>query len=140
MRSLIVISSIILCFQLSSCGHSVVIADFEGSDYRGWTASGEAFGSGPAVGALEGQPDISGFRGEGFANSGNGGIRSTGTLESTDFSIERNYINFLRCGGNLHDKIKVELIVDSVPVREWSRNHQYAMQWITWDVQNLQGK
>ena len=43
-----------------------VFADFEGADYGGWTATGTAFGSGPAHGALPGQQTVSGFQGNGL--------------------------------------------------------------------------
>lgn len=47
----------------------IVIGDFEGDDYGGWQATGEAFGDGPARGTLPGQMHVEGFLGKGLVNS-----------------------------------------------------------------------
>ena len=47
----------------------LVIADFEADSYGDWRATGEAFGSGPAKGALPGQMSVSGFEGQRLVNS-----------------------------------------------------------------------
>src|SRR4051794_2602278 len=77
----------------------VVLADFEGDDYAGWTAAGEAFGQGPAHAALPGQMPVSGFQGEGWVSSFAGGDGTTGTLTSPGFAIERDFVVFLIGGG-----------------------------------------
>src|SRR5947209_19348424 len=77
----------------------VLVADFEGDDYGGWKTTGEAFGTGPAKGTLPNQMPVTGFRGKGLVNSYHGGDRSTGTLTSPPFTVERRYINFLIGGG-----------------------------------------
>ena len=41
----------------------VIVADFEGDTYGGWTTEGEAFGGGPAHGTLPGQMAVTGFIG-----------------------------------------------------------------------------
>ncbi len=76
-----------------------VFADFEGADYAGWTASGTAFGSGPARGTLPGQQTVSGFSGSGLVNSFIDFDGSQGTLTSPEFTLSRDYINFLVGGG-----------------------------------------
>ena len=76
-----------------------VYADFEGADYAGWTASGTAFGSGPARGALPGQQTVSGFLGGGLVNSFIDFDGSQGTLTSPEFTLSRDYVNFLVGGG-----------------------------------------
>ena len=77
----------------------ILIADFEGEDYGAWKVEGEAFGPGPAKGTLPGQMDVTGFQGKGLANSFYKGDKSTGTLTSPPFKIERKFINFLIGGG-----------------------------------------
>ena len=81
-----------------------VYADFEAADYGGWTASGTAFGSGPAHGALPGQQTVSGYSGGGLVNSFIDFDGSQGTLTSPEFTLTRDYVNFLVGGGaHAHD-------------------------------------
>lgn len=77
----------------------LLICDFEGSDYAGWEATGDAFGNTPARGTLPGQLAVTGFVGRGLVNSFHDRDASTGTLTSPPFQIERNYIHFLIGGG-----------------------------------------
>ena len=72
---------------------------FEGTGYGAWTATGTAFGTGPAAGDLPGQAGVAGFAGRGLANSFHGGDAATGTLTSPAFEIRRPYINLLVGGG-----------------------------------------
>ena len=76
-----------------------VYADFEGANYGAWTATGTAFGSGPAHGALPGQQTVSGFSGGGLVNSFIDFDGSQGTLTSPEFTLSRDYVNFLVGGG-----------------------------------------
>lgn len=81
-------------------------AGFDDGDYDGWTASNEPgnwangpWGSAPAAGALEGQSPVTGFVGEGLANSFLDHDWAIGTLESPEFTVEDDYINLLVGGG-----------------------------------------
>src|SRR3954468_5416143 len=76
-----------------------VYADFEGADYGTWTASGTAFGSAPAHGTLPGQQTVTGFSGSGLVNSFIDFDGSQGTLTSPEFTLSRDYVNFLVAGG-----------------------------------------
>src|SRR5881394_3463453 len=93
-----VVGSMLTCLSLHAAD-DIVLADFEGSNYGAWKATGEAFGKGPARGTLPGQMKVDGFQGQGLANSFVGGDKSTGTLTSPSFKIERRYISFLIGGG-----------------------------------------
>jgi fructan beta-fructosidase len=73
---------------------------FEGSAYAPWTTDGAAFGSGPSSGSLPGQTGVTGYLGEGLANSFHGGDPATGKLTSPTFPISSRYLNFLVGGGN----------------------------------------
>ena len=77
----------------------IVLADFEGKDYGDWKTAGEAFGPGPAQGTLPHQMEVSGYLGHGLVNSFHGGDKSTGTLTSPEFKMERKFITFLIGGG-----------------------------------------
>jgi fructan beta-fructosidase len=77
-----------------------VYQNFEGPDYGTWTTTGTAFGDAPAHGSLPGQLPVTGFLGNGLANSFLGGDASLGKLTSPPFKISRPYINFLVGGGS----------------------------------------
>lgn len=95
----------------------LLIADFEGPDYGAWKATGQAFGSGPARGALPGQMAVEGFKGAGLVNSFHLGDDATGTLTSPEFRLERKFIAFLIGGGRHPEKLAVQLLVDGRVVR-----------------------
>ncbi|MFE7651372.1 GH32 C-terminal domain-containing protein [Streptomyces bottropensis] len=78
-----------------------VVQDFEGTGFGSWTATGTAFGPGPAAGTLDGQQTVSGFDGEGLANSFHSGDATTGTLTSPSFTVDSPYLNF-KIGGGRH--------------------------------------
>ncbi|WP_104163199.1 GH32 C-terminal domain-containing protein [Cryobacterium sp. N22] len=82
-------------------------AAFDGSDYQGWTVNNEPgnwkngpFGSAPATGPIDGQQMPSGFTGTGFINGFNDGDWPLGSMQSPEFTIDENYVNFLVGGGN----------------------------------------
>ncbi len=93
------------------------IADFEGTNYGSWRATGGAFGNAPARGTLPGQMNVDGFLGKRLVNSFVGGDRGTGTLTSAAFKIERRYITFLIGGGGYSNETCVNLLVDGKPAR-----------------------
>lgn len=74
--------------------------DFESVGYDTWSTTGNAFGSGPAVGTLPGQQPVTGYVGSRLVNSFNGGDASTGRLLSPAFTVDEPYLNFLVGGGN----------------------------------------
>jgi fructan beta-fructosidase len=126
----------------------VVIADFEGDTYGDWTVEGEAFGSGPVKGTLPDQPAVSGYQGEGLANSFVGGDASTGKLSSPRFKIERDYINFL-IGGGAHGRrasISLEMFwadeswihrsASGAPVEPDGKGE---LEWESWNVGKFKG-
>ncbi|RYG26345.1 2,6-beta-D-fructofuranosidase [bacterium] len=123
----------------------IVIADFEGPTYGAWTATGTAFGSGPARGTLSGQMAVSGFTGKGLVNSFLGGDGATGTLSSPPFRIERKYIRFLIGGGKDVDRLRLELLIDGQVVRGATGPNDRpggseALEPAEWDVRDLAGQ
>src|ERR1700712_522344 len=73
-------------------------AGFDTGSYDPWTATGTAFGSGPATAPLPGQSAVDGVVGTGFVDSFNGGDASTGILSSPPFTVTSPYLN-LKIGG-----------------------------------------
>lgn len=123
----------------------IVIADFEGDTYGAWTTTGEAFGAGPARGALPGQMAVHGFKGKGLVNSFTKGDASTGTLSSPVFTIERPVISFLIGGGRDAQKLSLDLLIDGQVVRQATGlndapggSENLEAQW--WDVSGFVGK
>ncbi|KQW09130.1 glycoside hydrolase family 32 protein [Streptomyces sp. Root369] len=124
------------------------LADFEDSTYSSpigdWTTTGEAFGTGPAQGTLPGQGQVTGYLGDGLANSFLNGDASTGTLTSPAFTIDKKYLDFLIAGGNhaasSDAPTAVELIVDGKAVRSATGPNSEALNWASWDLSDLQGK
>ncbi|MCI0700243.1 MAG: glycoside hydrolase family 32 protein [Planctomycetia bacterium] len=123
----------------------ILVADFEGDAYaEGWKSTGSAFGKGPARGTLPNQMPVSGYLGKGLVNSYLDGDGSTGTLTSSEFKIERKYINFL-VGGGKHAKTCINLLVDGKVVRTATGPNDKPggsehLDWHTWDVSAFAGK
>jgi len=90
----------------------ILIADFESEHYGDWKAEGDAFGTGPAKGKIDKQGHILGFTGKGLVNTFLNGDKSTGTLTSSEFTVERDFINMRIGGGNHPGKVGVKVIVD----------------------------
>ena len=131
--------------RLSAAQPDIVIADFEGETYGEWKTTGEAFGSGPAHGALPGQMQVTGFEGKGLVNSFNGGDRSTGTLTSPEFRIERHYFKFLIGGGGWEGKTCMNLVIDGQVVRTATGPNtkpggSEKLEASGWDVAEFSGK
>jgi sucrose-6-phosphate hydrolase SacC (GH32 family) len=123
----------------------ILIADFEGTNYGGWTATGTAFGPGPARGTLPNQMRVSGFQGKGLVNSFYGGDRSTGTLTSPPFKIERPYLKFLIGGGGFAGETCMNLLVDGKNVRTATGPNtrpggSEELDWQSWEVREFLGR
>jgi sucrose-6-phosphate hydrolase SacC (GH32 family) len=117
-----------------------IFADFENSDYAGWTKVGDAFGDKPAAGALPRQQPVSGFRGHGLVNTYRDGDRTQGTLTSQEFEIKEGYISFLIGGGAFPEETCVNLRVDGNVARTATGDERERLSWKSWDVRNLRGK
>ena len=118
----------------------IVFADFEGRDYGGWKATGQAFGAGPAYGTLPYQLRVSGYEGRGLVNSFHGGDNAVGSLTSPEFTIERRYISFLIGGGNRPGTACINLFVDDKVVRTATGKNNEKLEWCIWDVRDFAGR
>lgn len=126
--------------QIEKPRPKVVLTDFEGDSYGDWTATGEAFGKGPAHGTLADQQTVSGFQGKGLVNTFLGGDRPQGTLTSPAFEISRKFINFLIGGGNYANQTCINLLVSDKVVRTAVGKNNEKLEWSFWNVEDLQGK
>ena len=123
----------------------VLIADFEGTNYGNWKATGEAFGPAPARGTLPGQMHVDGFQGKGLVNSFFKGDDTTGTLTSPEFKIGRKFISFLIGGGKDTEKTCMNLLIDGKAVRNATGPNDLpggseALAPESWDVGEFAGK
>ncbi len=123
----------------------IVVADFEGKDYGDWKTTGEAFGPGPARGTLHGQMHVEGFKGKGLVNTFFNGDKTTGTLTSPEFKVERKYLGFLIGGGRDPEKLALNLLVGGKVVRTSTGPNDKAggtesLAPDSWDVGELAGK
>jgi levanase len=91
------------------------LAGFNNGTYDGWTVSNEhgnwkngPFGDAPATGSLPGQNQVSGFAGAGLINSFNDGDWPLGSMESPQFTVASDYLNFL-VGGGQHPRVSDKL-------------------------------
>ena len=113
-----------------------LLADFEGTSYGNWKATGEAFGAGPAHPAAGG---ITGFLGRGLVDSFGKADSDQGALMSPEFKIDADFISFLIGGGAHPDETGISLRVGGKPVRTATGNNSSQLDWKSWDVRELRG-
>lgn len=123
----------------------LLLADFEGKDYGNWTATGTAFGPGPAQGTLPRQMSVSGYLGHGLVNSFYEGDKSTGKLTSPEFTLDRKFIGFLIGGGGWEGKTCLNLLVGGKVVRTATGPNtrpggSEALAPASWDVSEYAGQ
>lgn len=127
---------------LTACSSKdIMIDNFESGTYSNWTIEGEAFGSKPIE---RDSPDKHGgieLGGKFLINSFYAkGDDAHGSLTSKEFTIERDYINFL-LGGGSHDGTYLELIVEGKPVEQTRSIMETGdLNQMTWDVKAYKGK
>ncbi|APX01733.1 glycosyl hydrolase family 32 [Arthrobacter sp. QXT-31] len=95
------------------------LAGFNDGTYNGWTVSNEPgnlkegpFAGAPASGTLAGQNPVTGFAGAGLVNSFNDGDWPVGSMDSPEFTVDSDYLNFL-VGGGQHPRVSDKL--DNTP-------------------------
>lgn len=125
---------------LTACtSKDITIEDFESGTFEKWEIEGEAFNETP-IRKYENQQQVKGYSGIYLANSYNKGDGSKGSLTSSEFMIERNYINFL-LGGGAKKGNYIELLVDGASVLKshpLANNETLTLR--TWDVTQYVGK
>lgn len=119
---------------------SAIIDDFEDFGYNGWTVTGAAFGSSPALGTLPGQQSVTAYIGTGLVNSFMNGDATQGKMTSDPFVIDSNYISFLIGGGNHIDSTFIRLLINNQEVRRSTGRNSEALIWQNWEVSNYTGQ
>lgn len=117
-----------------------LFADFEGESWGdGWTATGDFVDAGPTASNLpnqEGDQVLDTYIGDGDP--------ATGTITSPEFTITRDYIDFLIAGGDhpwgQWGSTVVNLLVDGVVHRTATGNDSDTMVPVSWDVHDLVGR
>ncbi len=137
--------TLVLLAPVGRAADDILIADFEGETYGPWKTTGEAFGPGPARGTLPGQMHVDGYKGKGLVNSFYKGDRTTGTLISPEFTIERKYVAFLIGGGKDAERTCMNLLVGGKVVRTATGSNDKpggseTLAPESWDVTELAGK
>jgi fructan beta-fructosidase len=123
----------------------ILIADFEAPGYGDWKATGTAFGSGPAAGALPGQMAVEGYHGRSLVNTFHQGDGSTGTLTSPPITLQRKFLSFLIGGGKNPEHLALTLLVNGQVVRRATGPNDQpggseALAPDAWDVSDLLGQ
>ncbi len=72
------------------------------------------------------------------------GEQATGSLDSPEFTINKDYINFLIAGGsNLYDAANATsamLVINGEIVRQASGENNQNLDWVSWDVSEFNGQ
>ena len=146
---------------MANVNADIVFDDFERTTYAPWVAAGTAFGSGPVD--TTNYPSsiyqtLAGFHGRYVVNShasappqtpstaatenADNTMRdsATGTLTSPAFTISRNCINFLICGGNHAGQTCMNLIVGGQVVRTATGSNTSTYTQASWDVRPWAGQ
>ena len=118
----------------------ILLANFETTDYMGWDVSGEAFGVSPsAYNAMPGSP-IKGRSGDACASSLPLGLAATGTLESPEFTVNRNSLRFLLAGGRDPKNLRVELRCGDEVLLTATPKNPDTLNPVMWDLRAHTGK
>ena len=126
--------------RAASAERSIVLADFEGDSYAGWTVRGDCFGDRPARGTLPRQQPVSGFEGEGLVNTFSDGDGPQGELISDPFILDRAFISFLIGGGNHPGETCLSLRVGGKVVRTATGKDRELLEPMSWDVREFAGQ
>ena len=119
----------------------MVFADFESGSYDGWTLEGDCWGDAPAEASAFGGV-LHGFDGSRFLCSFHPrrGGEAVGQATSTEFTIERPYINFLIGGGRMPGETGINLVVEGRVVKSETGNNRRTLEPASWDVSGLIGR
>jgi len=123
---------------------SLLLADFETTDYMGWKASGEGFGIRPTLHSEfardEASEALHNASGTASACSATGGPTAVGVLESPEFTIDRDMLRFNTAWGRDEKKLRVELVVDGKVVRSATGRGGPHFSATQWDVREFMGQ
>ncbi len=139
-RALTVAVTILVAATMAAAAKDITIANFEGTDYGAWKATGKAFGKAPARGAFGNQQPVSGFHGKGLVNTYLPNDLPRGTLTSPAFKIERQYITFLIGGGAQPGMTCMNLLIGGKVVRTACGRNNEQLLVESWNVAAYKGR
>ncbi|TFC00926.1 MULTISPECIES: GH32 C-terminal domain-containing protein [unclassified Cryobacterium] len=119
---------------------SDIFADFEGTSWGpSWTSSGSFTGQGPTAETIPNQVGA-----KVLDTYAGGGDSSTGAITSPEFTITRDYIDFMIAGGNhpwgSSGSAAVNLLVNGTVYRTATGANSSTMSSVNWDVHSLIGQ
>ena len=126
-----------------TAGADIIFEDFESGSYKGWLITGTAFGKTPSRGTFARQQPVSGFLGKGLINTYLGSDSVQGTATSTEFTIDRDYINLLVGGGFHQGQTCVNLLVNGKVVQTAvgrGPTDREKLSPRSWDVRAFRGR
>lgn len=114
---------------------------FEGDDWGDWTATGDAFGSGPAHGTREHQMTVLGAQG-GLVNTFHAqtGDDATGQLSSPEFVLNGDRLRLRVGGGRDPERLRVSLFVGDRPIYSTTGNDSEVLGRREWDIRAYRGQ
>ncbi len=131
------------CVARLTCGQET-IEDFENGS-SGWQFKGDGFTVLSAPASVKKIP-VKDQQGLCFLSSGTDSVKTKGAVQSPEFIIKGDYLNFLVGGDRIWpDELGVQLLIESNVVRSAAGRsvipaHDRDLEPMTWDVRELQGK
>ncbi len=125
---------------------SELFEDFEAGTYDTWTATGDAFGTGPqrqeTIGSYQGNVQA---HGQWFINSHQlrdkgRGDDHVGTMTSREFEIKHDSLRFLIGGGNHPGQTGIQLVIAGQVALSATGHNSNQMRSETWDLTPFRGK
>ena len=123
----------------------LLITDFEQRDLGrmkawGWQFQGDAFNREFRLGTQKLRARVGRYEGKWFLTTVTENPKSTGTLTSPNFKIERPYVSFFLSGGSSPTMLQANLIIEGEVVRTANGNDSDAFKQVSFDVQEFQNK
>ena len=118
-----------------------LVGGFESTyEAEGWQATGDFAGTQPARGGegRMGEQIVDTF----FGPAGDNGDPLTGKIVSREFTLTRDYLNFMIAGGphTGEARTSVDLVVDGQVVRTASGRETGNLNWVAWNIEDLAGR
>ena len=118
----------------------ILIENFESGSHRQWKIEGNAFSWTLATPAQLAEWGNVGYEGDHILTGWLSGDAGIGKMTSQNFTIERDWLNFLVSGGGDVDNLYVALVVDGVEVLKAAGNNSRKMEQVAWNVSEWLGK
>lgn len=114
---------------------------FESGTWRGWVATGTAFGRGPIHDTPSNQTFVNGWRGQRYASSyATNHDAATGLLRSRVFTVGAEAMSFLIAGGSDEAHVGVRLVVNGETVLRQAGNDTEGFRRVFWDLRPFRGR